>query len=367
MLDKITQHTSESDPTLSPRTFSESPSITCILPAYNEADNLQVIVPKLCEYLPKLSTRFEILVVDDGSRDATSAVAIDLGKQYPVTLIRLSRNFGKEAAMSAGLDHAKTDLVILMDSDLQHPIEMLGEFYQHWLEGYDMIYGIRSDRSDEHPIKRRLTRYFYHMLSQSADVEIQADAGDFRMLDAKVVRALCALPERKRMMKGLFAWVGFRSIGVPFKGGARHSGKTSFGMRRLISLAITGITAFSWVPLRMWMFVGAGFLLLSTTYAFIIVLRVLLWGGDVPGWPTLIAGIGFLGGVQLLSVGILGEYIGRIFYEVKSRPVYLISDHRPSKVISEQMLSKITGHETVTPDIQVDQRAFNQVSPDSRR
>ena len=350
MLDKITQHTSESDPTLSPRTFSEAPSITCILPAYNEADNLQVIVPKLCEYLPKLSTRFEILVVDDGSRDATSAVAIDLGKQYPVTLIRLSRNFGKEAAMSAGLDHAKTDLVILMDSDLQHPIEMLGEFYQHWLEGYDMIYGIRSDRSDEHPIKRRLTRYFYHMLSQSADVEIQADAGDFRMLDAKVVRALCALPERKRMMKGLFAWVGFRSIGVPFQVSPRHSGETSFGIRRLSSLALTGITAFSSTPLRMWMFIGAGISMLAIAFAIIILLRTLFWGVDVPGWPTLIAGIGFLGGVQLLSVGILGEYVARIFSEVKARPVYLISDHHPTQVKSEQLHPENADQDTVSTD-----------------
>ena len=339
MPDKITQHTSESDPTLSPRNLGDTPSITCILHAYNEADNLKVIVPKLCEYLPKLSSRFEILVVDDGSRDATSAVAIDLGKQYPVSLIRLSRNFGKEAAMSAGLDHADTDLVILMDSDLQHPIEMLGEFYQHWLEGYDIVNGIRSDVSDEHPSKRRLTRYFYHMLSQSADVEIQADAGDFRMMDAKVVKALRALPERKRMMKGLFAWVGFRSIGIPFQVSPRHSGETSFGIRRLSSLALTGITAFSSTPLRMWMFIGAGISMLAIAYAIIIVLRTLFWGVDVPGWPTLVAGIGFLGGVQLLSVGVLGEYVARIFSEVKARHVYLISDHHPTKVSSDHVIN----------------------------
>lgn len=335
---KITQHTSESDPSLMPRHMSVAPRITCILPAYNEADNLKVIIPSLCEYLPKLSSRFELLVVDDGSRDATSAVAIDLGKQYPVSLIRLSRNFGKEAAMSAGLDHAKGDLVILMDSDMQHPVEILEEFYQHWLEGYDMIYGIRSDRSDEHPVKRRLTGYFYHMLSQSADVEIQADAGDFRMLDAKVVHALRALPERKRMMKGLFAWVGFRSIGVPFQVSPRLSGETSFGIRRLSSLALTGITAFSSTPLRMWMFIGAGISMLSISYAVIIVLRTLFWGVDVPGWATLVAGIGFLGGVQLLSVGVLGEYVARIFSEVKARPVYLISDNYPTTVVSDAVI-----------------------------
>ena len=332
MPEKITQHTSESDPSLTPRKMELPPSITCILPAYNEAENLQQMIPLLCEYLPRLSSRFEVLVVDDGSRDATSAVAIQLAEQYPVSLIRLSRNFGKEAAMSAGLDHADSDLVILMDSDMQHPVDVLEVFYQHWLEGYDMIYGIRADRSDEHPIKRRMTGFFYHMLSQSADVEIQADAGDFRMMDAKVVRALRALPERKRMMKGLFAWVGFRSIGVPFQVAPRFSGQTSFGIRRLSSLALTGITAFSSTPLRIWMFIGAGISCLAIAYAVIVVLRTMIWGVDVPGWPTLVAGIGFLGGMQLLSVGVLGEYVARIFSEVKARPVYLVSDYHPSAV-----------------------------------
>jgi len=313
---------------LTPRSGQPAPLITCILPAYNEADNLKEMVPLLCETLPKLSDRFEVLVVDDGSRDATEATVLALSERYPVSLLSLSRNFGKEAAMSAGLDYAEGDVVIIMDSDMQHPVEMLEVFYQRWLEGYDMIYGVRSDRSDEGMVKRKLTRAFYQMLSKSADVEIQPDAGDFRMMDAKVVRALRSLSERKRMMKGLFAWVGFRSIGVPFKVNPRFSGETSFGIRRLSSLALTGITAFSSAPLRIWMFIGASVSLLAMSYAVIVVLSTLILGTDVPGWPTLVAGIGFLGGIQLLSVGVLGEYVARIFSEVKGRPVYLISDYR---------------------------------------
>lgn len=319
-------------PQLRPRNPQTPARITCILPAYNEAENLQQMIPQLCEVLSQLSSEYEILVVDDGSRDATAAVTVALGETYPVSLLALSRNFGKEAAMSAGLDHADGDLVIIMDSDMQHPLELLPVFHQHWLQGYDMVYGIRADRSDEHPIKRRVTRLFYHLLSRSAEVEIEADAGDFRLLDAKVVRALRALPERKRMMKGLFAWVGFRSIGVPFQVNPRFSGATTFGLRRLSSLALTGITAFSSTPLRMWMFIGAGISLLAIAYACVIVLSTLLLGNDVPGWPTLVASIGFLGGIQLLSVGILGEYVARIFSEVKGRPVYLVSDYiRPQR------------------------------------
>ncbi|KAA0874353.1 glycosyltransferase family 2 protein [Nitrincola tapanii] len=322
---------------LKPRELERPPRITCILPAYNEAENLQQMVPLLCEVLPNLSSDFEILVVDDGSRDATAGVVVAMSDLYPVSLLALSRNFGKEAAMSAGLDHAEGDLVILMDSDMQHPVEMLEVFYQHWLEGYDMVYGIRADRSDEHPLKRRLTHLFYQALSRSAEVEIQANAGDFRLMDARVVKALRALPERKRMMKGLFAWVGFRSIGVPFKVNPRFSGATSFGLRRLSSLALTGITAFSSAPLRIWMIIGIIISLLAMGYALLVVLSTLLLGSDVPGWPTLVAGIGFLGGMQLLSVGILGEYISRIFAEVKGRPVYLVSDYiRSSKTPSAQ-------------------------------
>lgn len=300
------------------------PSVTCILPAYNEADNLVNLVPELTAYLGKFTDRLEILIVDDGSRDSTANVAAKLAQTFPVTLLQLSRNFGKEAALSAGIDHAEGDVVLLMDADGQHPLPVVDQFFQHWREGYDMVFGVRDNRADESAAKRHLTNLFYRILSRSAEIDIHPDAGDFRLLDRKVVEALRQLPERSRMMKGLYAWVGFPSKAVTFQVAPRMGGTTHFRLRHLSSLALTGFTSFSSAPLRVWMLIGAGISVLSVLYAFIIVLRTLLFGSDVPGWPTIAAGIAFLGGIQLFSVGILGEYIARIFSEVKARPLYLI-------------------------------------------
>ena len=300
------------------------PSVTCILPAYNEADNLVNLVPELTAYLGKFTDRLEILIVDDGSRDSTANVAAKLAQTFPVTLLQLSRNFGKEAALSAGIDHAEGDVVLLMDADGQHPLPVVDQFFQHWREGYDMVFGVRDNRADESAAKRHLTNLFYRILSRSAEIDIHPDAGDFRLLDRKVVEALRQLPERSRMMKGLYAWVGFPSKAVTFQVAPRMGGTTNFRLRHLSSLALTGFTSFSSAPLRVWMLIGAGISVLSVLYAFIIVLRTLLFGSDVPGWPTIAAGIAFLGGIQLFSVGILGEYIARIFSEVKARPLYLI-------------------------------------------
>ena len=220
-----------------------------------------------------------------------------------------------------------------MDSDLQHPIEVLDTFFEEWRNGYDMVYGVRADRTDESAAKRVLTGLYYRLLSRSANVEIHADAGDFRLLDRKVVEALRQLPERTRMMKGLYAWVGFPSKAVTFKVAPRGSGETSFGLRRLSGLALTGFTSFSSAPLRVWMVIGASVSLLSMLYGATIVVETLIYGSDAPGWPTLAAGLSFLGGVQLFSIGVLGEYVARIFSEVKSRPIYLVGEiHRPRRL-----------------------------------
>jgi glycosyltransferase involved in cell wall biosynthesis len=305
------------------------PRIVVVLPAFNEAENLERLIPPLCARLQGYASRHEVVVVDDGSSDATAAVAVALGERYPVSLIRLSRNFGKEAALSAGLDHADGDVVIIMDADLQHPVEVVHAFIEEWRAGYDMVYGVRAHRDDETALKRLLTGLFYRLLSRSANVEIAADAGDFRLMDRRVVEALRRLPERSRMMKGLYAWVGFPSMAVAFTVAPRASGRTSFGLRQLFSLAITGFTSFSSAPLRVWMVVGAGISLLAMLYGAAIVVATLIHGSDVPGWPTLAAGLSFLGGVQLFSIGVLGEYVARIFSEVKSRPLYLVSEiHR---------------------------------------
>lgn len=302
----------------------DRPSITCILPAFNEGENLGQLIPALSQYLQRFSDRIEILVIDDGSRDNTAAIAASLVDKYPVTLLQLSRNFGKEAALSAGIDHADGDVVLLMDADGQHPLDVVDQFFQHWQQGYDMVFGVRDNRADESAAKRHLTNLFYRVLSRSSEIDIHPDAGDFRLLDRKVVLALRQLPERSRMMKGLYAWVGFPSKAVTFQVAPRMGGTSNFRLRHLSSLALTGFTSFSSAPLRVWMLIGAGVSVLSLLYAFMIVLRTLLFGSDVPGWPTIAAGIAFLGGIQLFSVGILGEYIARIFSEVKARPLYLI-------------------------------------------
>jgi len=307
----------------------QDPHIVCILPAFNEALNLARLIPQLCSYLPRFSPSFELLVVDDGSTDDTAQIVLDLLGRFPVTLLRLSRNFGKEAAISAGIDHAEGDVAILMDSDGQHPIEVLDEFFREWRQGYDMIFGVRADRSDETIVKRRLSGIFYRLLSSSANIEIHPDAGDYRLMDRKVVLALRQLPERSRMMKGLYAWVGFPSKAIAFKAAPRAAGRSTFGLRRLSSLAITGFTSFSNAPLRIWIVLGAVVSMLSILYGAAVVFSTLMFGSDVPGWPTLVAGVAFLGGIQLFSIGILGEYIARIFSEVKARPLYLISSvHR---------------------------------------
>jgi len=303
----------------------DRPSLTCILPAYNEAENLGRLIPELTAYLQRFSDQIELLVIDDGSRDATVAVAAALVDEYPVTVLQLSRNFGKEAALSAGIDHAEGEVVLLMDADGQHPLEAIDQFFHHWRQGYDMVFGVRDNRADESAAKRHLTNLFYKVLSRSAEIDIHPDAGDFRLLDRRVVLALRQLPERSRMMKGLYAWVGFPSKAVTFTVAPRMGGTSNFRLRHLSSLALTGFTSFSSAPLRVWMLIGAGISVLSLLYAFLIVMRTLLFGSDVPGWPTIAAGIAFLGGIQLFSVGILGEYIARIFSEVKARPLYLVS------------------------------------------
>jgi polyisoprenyl-phosphate glycosyltransferase len=325
-------HVGTSTPLSSPRPVD--PQVAVVLPAFNEAENLERLVPSLCAHLRRFSSRFEVIVVDDGSSDATAAVTVALSVRFPVTLVRLSRNFGKEAALSAGLDHADGDVVIIMDSDLQHPVAVLDRFFEEWRNGYDMVYGVRADRTDERAFKRIMAGLYYRLLSRSANVDIHADAGDFRLLDRKVVEALRQLPERSRMMKGLYAWVGFPSKAVSFKVEPRGGGKTTFGIRHLSGLALTGFTSFSSAPLRVWIVVGAVVSLLSILFGVSIVVQTMIFGTDVPGWPTLAAGLSFLGGVQLFSIGVLGEYVARIFSEVKSRPLYLVSEiHRPAQDI----------------------------------
>lgn len=298
--------------------------ISCVIPVFNEEAVIASFVAKLQEALSALTQRFEIIIVDDGSRDQTVATVMSLPKTGHVKLLGLSRNFGKEVALTAGLEHCSGDVAILVDADFQHPLEMLPAFLQHWAEGYDMVYGTRTHRESESYIKRNFARLFYWIMQNITKIDIPNNAGDFRLMDKKIIQALKQFPERTRFMKGLYAWVGFKKIGIPFEVKDRAAGNSSWRLSKLTELAVTGITSFSDVPLRVWGVIGFVISLVSLIYAIYIVTVTLIFGADLPGFPTLVVAIMFLGGIQLLSIGIMGEYIARIFTEVKQRPKYLL-------------------------------------------
>ncbi|MEO8808060.1 MAG: glycosyltransferase family 2 protein [Burkholderiaceae bacterium] len=301
-----------------------SPAISCVVPAFNEAANLEPMLTGLTAQLAALTDRWEVLVIDDGSIDATPAAMAPWLVRPGVRYVRLSRNFGKEAALTAGIDRAGGDVVLLMDADLQHPASLLPDMLAAWVAGADMVCAARASRADESLAKRLGTMLFYALVNRNAAVQIPVDAGDFRLMDRRVVDALKSLPERNRFMKGLYAWVGFNNVIIPYVPNERHAGTTSFSMRRLARLAFTGVTAFTNAPLRLWSALGVVIALLSLAFGAWIVIEYFIYGNDVPGWATLVTGMAFFSGVQLLSIGILGEYVGRIFDEVKQRPVYVV-------------------------------------------
>jgi glycosyltransferase involved in cell wall biosynthesis len=298
--------------------------ISCIIPVYNEEAVVDAFFTKLQALLRTLTTHFEIVVIDDGSTDQTLTKLLKLPKEFHIKLLSLSRNFGKESALTAGLEHCSGDVAIILDSDFQHPLDVIPLFLKNWAEGYEMVYGIRKNRDNESSLKRNFARLFYWTMAKITNVGIPNNAGDFRLLDRKVIDSLNQFQERSRFMKGLYAWVGFKSIAVPFKVQNRAAGKSAWGLRRLTELALTGITSFSDIPLRVWGFIGFIISLISLVYAIYIVSVTLVYGADLPGFPSIIVAVMFFGGIQLLSIGILGEYIARIFTEVKQRPQYII-------------------------------------------
>ena len=306
------------------------PAISCVVPAYNEAANLGLMLTGLTVQLGALTDRWEIIVVDDGSRDPTPAAIAPFLQRPGVRYVRLSRNFGKEAALTAGIDRALGEVVLLMDADLQHPASLVPQMVEAWRKGADMVCAARASRSDESWLKRLGTTIFYALVNRNASVKIPVDAGDFRLMDRRVVDALKSLPERNRFMKGLYAWVGFHNVIIPYVPAERHAGVSTFSLRSLSRLAFTGVTAFTNAPLRLWSALGIVIALLAILFGFYIVIDHFLYGNDVPGWATLVTGMTFFSGVQLLSVGILGEYVGRIFDEVKQRPVYVVGSEAGS-------------------------------------
>lgn len=300
------------------------PRLSCIIPCYNEAANLRLLLPLLGQYLGACATEWEVILVNDGSRDDTSAVFDEWAGQPGIRAIEFSRNFGKEAALTAGLQAAHGDVVVLMDADMQHPPQLVAEMVRQWQGGADVVYALRTNRDDEGVFKRMGTGLFYRLLNARSRFEVPADAGDFRLMDRSVVDALQSLPERNRFMKGLYAWVGFKSVAIPYVPAERAVGTTHYSKLKLIAFSIDGLTAFTTWPLRVSSITGVVMAVIAFIYGMVVVVDHLLYGNTVSGWTTIVVLLLFFVGIQLISLGILGEYIGRIFEEVKNRPLYVV-------------------------------------------
>lgn len=307
----------------------DSVDVSVVIPVHNEAENLSAVIGQLVKVLGDTGLRYEIICVDDGSSDDSLEHLTRLAKEVPeLGVIELSRNFGKEAALTAAIDCAKGDAVIPFDADMQDPPEVIPTLIAKWREGYDVVLARRSTRSGDGIVKRLTAWAYYRTHNILAEVQLPADVGDFRLMDRRVVDALKHLPERRRFMKGLFAWVGFRTTVIHFDRHERGNGHSSWNYWRLWNLALEGLTSFSSLPLRLWSYLGGIIALVAFFYAGGIVIRTLIWGADVPGYASLLCVVLFLGGLQLLSLGLMGEYVGRIYSEVKGRPVYIVRSRR---------------------------------------
>jgi glycosyltransferase involved in cell wall biosynthesis len=302
--------------------------ISLVVPMYNETEALGALFSRLDAVLPSLdSYAFEIVCVNDGSTDATLEQLTQIAQsRREIVVVDLSRNFGKEAALSAGLAIASGDAIVPIDADLQDPPEVIGEMLAKWEEGFEVVLAKRGDRSSDTAAKRFTARSFYRVHNAVADVKIPDDVGDFRLMDRVVVDALNALPESRRFMKGLFAWVGFRSTTIEYRRDPRSAGTTKFNAWKLWNFALEGIASFSISPLKIWTYVGVVVALFAMGWGGWIAVRTLVWGVDVPGYASLLVAILLLGGLQLVGIGMIGEYLGRAFIESKRRPAYLIRE-----------------------------------------
>ncbi len=303
-------------------------TVALVVPVHNEEKAiepfLQAVSPHL-DLLAERGIRFELIFVNDGSRDATLAkLVVAAMRDRRIRVIDLSRNFGKEAALTAGLDACDADAAIPMDVDLQDPPDVIPQLVEKWLDGFEVVLAKRSDRSSDSFLKHRSASLFYRVHNWMAQQSIPTDVGDFRLVDRKVLDALKSLPERRRFMKGLFAWVGFRTASVEYVRRPRSAGESKFSGWKLWNFALEGITSFSTAPLEVWTYVGAAISGLSFVYGLFIVAKAFFFGIDVPGYASLLVSVLFLGGIQLLGIGIVGQYVGRIYSEIKQRPIYIV-------------------------------------------
>ena len=299
--------------------------LSIICPCHNEASAIPLFFEALEPVLEGITPHYEIICIDDGSTDTTLVQLLAATRRNPrISVIELSRNFGKEAALTCGLDHARGDAVIPIDADLQDPPEIIVDLVAKWREGFEVVLAQRIDRSADSLVKRTSANWFYKLHNRISDSPIPENVGDFRLMDRRVVEAIRKLPEQRRFMKGLFAWVGFRTTTVFYNRPERIASATKFSTWRLWNLALEGITSLSTMPLRIWMYIGLAVARSAFFYATFLILRTILFGIDVHGYASLLVSVLFLGGLQLMGLGIIGEYIGRIYQESKGRPVYIV-------------------------------------------
>lgn len=317
------------------------PLISIIAPCYNESETVDLFVEAIEAALKDADFDHEIVFIDDGSKDDTREKITALTEtKNNIRLVALSRNFGKEAALTAGLDHATGDGVVVIDVDLQDPPELIVDFVAKWREGYDVIYAVREDRQSDTAAKRVTAGSFYRLFNKISAIKIPENAGDYRLMDKRVVETIKTLPERSRFMKGLFAWAGYHAVAVPYVRPERAAGETKFNFWKLWNFAIDGFTSFSTAPLRVWTYIGTIVTGLSALYASFIILQTLIFGRDIPGYASLLVAILFFGSIQMISVGVLGEYIARLFIEVKRRPIYVVDEVIGKESTSQPSSSK---------------------------
>ena len=306
-------------------TGPERPEISVVVPVLNEEGNVAALVARLEPVLSRCARSFEIVFVDDGSSDGTlEALRALNATDARVRAVSFSRNFGKEIAIAAGLDHAQGEAIVIIDADLQHQPEAIETFVAYWRQGYKNVYGQRVDRAADSALRRMLTQRFYRLFGAFGETPLPEGAGDFRLLDRQAADALRAMGERARFSKGLYAWIGFKSIGVPINIDERAAGTSKFSYRKLTRFALDGLMSFSTVPLMVWTYVGIVTARVALCTAVYFIVETAVRGVDVPGYASLIVSVMFFSGVQLISLGVLGEYIGRIFAEVKRRPLYIV-------------------------------------------
>jgi len=311
------------------------PSLSVIVPCFNEADNLNQLLPRLQAVLETLVQDWEVILVDDGSHDHTHELFEFWSGKPGFHAIQLSRNFGKEAALTAGLEAARGEAAVMMDADLQHSPELIPAMLAQWKNGYDVVYAVREHRKDESLLKRLGSRWFYRLVNAGGRFEVPPDAGDFRLMDRAAIDALLSLPERNRFMKGMYAWVGFETTEIGYVPEPRGNGRSAFSPFRLLSFSFDGLTAFTTWPLRVASLVGFGLALLAFCYGGYLVVEYLFNGHPVPGWTTIVVGLMLMSGIQLIGLGVMGEYVSRIFEEVKGRPLYVIR-HQAGRSLREK-------------------------------